>query len=156
MKIIKKMVEVGFDPATPSSDGRLPFHFLIERGIDRANLTESKSSLSTLTDLCKILIDGVTPTYALSKENKDKRGGDTLLHFAVGAELVDLARYLIDQGAKWKRKNAAGVTPLELAFSLKNERNGGEIVDLMLSRTSVRSCTKVGPSLLRLGKMGLI
>ncbi len=150
-KVVKKMIDIGFDPAAASNDGRLPIHFLLEHGVEQSNIVSSHGSLAILTDLCKILVSNVTPMYTLPKENKDKRGGDSLLHFAIDAEMTDFTKYLIENGAKWKKKNRAGVMALELAFSAKNERFSGEVVDYMLSKSSSRYRVKMRTPLLNLG-----
>jgi ankyrin repeat protein len=103
-----------------------------------------------------MLLSDVPATYTLSKEIKDKKAGDSLLHFAVNAEMLELVKFLVERGAKWKTKNAAGVTALELAFSVKNDNTAGDIVDLFLGRSKARFRLKIGSNLLHLGNFSKI
>ena len=64
MKVIKVMVEVGFDVTAVSHDGRFPFHTFIQRGLKRITFNNMEE-MSHALEVTRLLLRGISVTHQL-------------------------------------------------------------------------------------------
>ncbi|MGR3302530.1 MAG: ankyrin repeat domain-containing protein [Candidatus Scalindua sp.] len=136
-ELLELLIQKGGDINKPNNDGLTPIQYLAFYGADILQIIETKggTSGSTLIDaLIKGDIEKVR-TKIIDDPEKIKlldRAGNSLLHYAIGSENYNLAKFLIEKGIDLNRKNNNGIIALDLALRKGNL----QIVKLLLDRGS--------------------
>ena len=158
-KVAKYMAKEGF-PSTPTLDGRYPIHSFVEWLVkSRAPSASLASSLASSPLHCQddayiSLYESLLPGVDLNAlipitASKDAR---TLLHYAVDANAVCLARLLLSKKADVFAKNRRGVTILDAAIDASKSAPGLAILKHIMESTDRLDIGRVGQIALRSGE----
>ena len=148
LKIGQHMLNSGFPIAQEAKDGRLPIHFLLERGLDLVSPTTTPDEIELFT--CS-LVDGISPNHTLPEDEDDPKGGYSLLHFAVERGEFALIKLLQSRGANLGAKEGTGVGVLEVAIKHEDEEVALEMVEFLLGKSMRDEVEGVGEKLLKIG-----